>query len=431
MALVCFILVYFSSSVVYSFDASQTIENAHTVKDLFPLISELIPLDELQNILLSKINGAKPRIEKEGGVTPTKVQSRLNQLRRQRALNKTKLDEFLLENGLSNMFDNGTFYDKNITLDIITQENNRLNYKVSKIADIVCKDNCSATNRLRLISSIAKARKMDEFESYEKNKHMKKQKCVELVNIINNTIDYFELKFENETEAINELVMKWRNEKTSLIEQSMIDLTRNTGSDTGLKKLKKQYDGLYNDIKQFMVRMSTMNDIGSVIDSPEKSLYNGDELQMAPNIELLSTTAYQKDKYKRRFDLKVKWRYYYSKFDQINKDQDKKICNDITFFINGIIADSISKKKVVSESCADTQQFVDCSGVIKGIKARMGQYMIEIRRGVNVPFKMKLSDYEVKSFWKSVKHFSGDFALSFGERWFGIDDKYKMTCDLF
>ena len=56
------------------------------------------------------------------------MQQRLRTLREERALNKTHLDTFLFQNGLSKIFNHAKFYDNKIMMDIIKYDDNRLNY---------------------------------------------------------------------------------------------------------------------------------------------------------------------------------------------------------------------------------------------------------------------------------------------------------------
>ena len=104
-------------SITYALDNDQAIKAAESVRDLFPVITELVSLEELQTILLSKhettTNAPAKVAQKEGELIPTIAQQRLNLLREERELNKTYLDNFLSQHGLSHIFDNDIFWSYN------------------------------------------------------------------------------------------------------------------------------------------------------------------------------------------------------------------------------------------------------------------------------------------------------------------------------
>ena len=171
-------------------DEQTTIKGASSIDDLYPFITELITIDEWKNILLNKyksqinVNENVPKHKKIGGITLPKQQLKLKQLKIEQKQLRQELDSFLSHNNLSNIFNYNTFLDHHITLDIIKYDNNRLNYTINDVADIICNDGsdtktyCSDFNKLRLMSSIVKVRNTEKMNFNSKKMHEMRTRLV-------------------------------------------------------------------------------------------------------------------------------------------------------------------------------------------------------------------------------------------------------------
>ena len=313
----------------------QAINNASSMAELYPFIEKLMAVDELQTLLLSKYKSKSPirshvndstdsniikekeqetKKKKVGGITSPKQQQKLKKFREQKIQQRQELDLFLLQNDLSNIFKNDTFFDNHITLDIIKYDNNSLNYTINDVADIICNDgndtktNCSIFDKLRLISSIAKIRNIDKINfNQAKSSEIRvnlihkddinrlklaiesQQEINQFIIMIRNIINNFENTFENEMKNINQTIntvindldyrrnilnteiIQWKINKFQEIEDSINDITKN--NDDLQKLLNESYElsfDKFTDIDTFILNidntMSLINDIASSIE---------------------------------------------------------------------------------------------------------------------------------------------------------------------
>ena len=448
-------------------DKQQIINNADDLLDLYPFIKELISVNELKDILLNKITSnqagtanetyeAKPK-KKVGGIILPKDDKKLRKLKIEQNERKQELDEFLSQNELQNVFNNITFFRNNITIDVITYDNNRLNYTINNISNIVCDDiGCTDFDKLRLISSIAKTRNIQKINFNQKQLNQLRMNLVkkEDINTLNEPteaqqeinqymiimktiIDDFENMFKNETQNIDQIMdevtinlkmrqslllkslNQWKDNKIIEIQQSINNVSKNNYNLQ--KSLNKSYEmNVKNVISDFPEifeltsyvnqQMSFINEVASIIefitvdiipDIRRFGLIQPKQVRISPIIEIINDSIFIIDTFKNNntFSMSLSWKYYYSKYDDVDINNVMEICNKINININGTLQSETTLSMNYSiESGDDVPDFVRCNVNISNVKFSNIAFKIGVKYQSTFPIKMVSSDEVIQSF---------------------------------